>query len=933
MNLFKNLSKITLKQDFYKIKVLSIQRNFTKGHIKIQKREQLDLKLLKQSFQSQNSEDLDTFPKENISNKIPKDLNKNLSLEEQGQISDKNIYEKDIALQHSKDTAMIKKISLQPNLSELFKIFYEKNQSLNNLAYLFYKIIIQHRQKLRANKLVASLSQNKDYKSEKIDSQWDRKEFNEICEKIYLNIENFNPTSINAILNGLIRINRLNVIGVNIHTMVIRWLSTGENLKFQDNEQLSNALINLARISYLQDKFQLINTKEIAKSISNILQSRLTYFNTIVLSKLATSTYKSKALNKKNLRGYNIELGKRIKFLSLTTQVSWLEMNLTVTWELNEKHILKLFNYIVDKKVCEKLHLKNLFYMQKLRKLAADKKLFDGANLLKEEIDKSLYNALDAQIKLLFVNEEYSLLKKKSTLLKMSKNFESIDLANCIFLENFDKVLLTFINVIFTLIDTKDIEVLPDKHILKNLPQNALLTLNSFNEKILYCLTSNKTNLSTQTKSEILEKATTVKNTILEKIMNTKKIDQTMYVPFVKFLLENSNSIISQNNSIKSLQRSIKIFMANYCARSYGLSNKEIFEILDTLSKFPLELNLNHTWISLMQRYIFSDTSRLIQNEYEYLHNKNNLGNRIKKLNELNNSISIFINSQKKLNEKKIDNTLKSILTNSRINSYKSLLDTQGKLSSVYKWSEKYDDFFYMKIQTIAINSFYTIVMFNAAVFAEKYAKSDNSDSLKYISKDLDEVFGSLSVIGFKSVLKNYLRETYLTKENLLRLNELIIFEQCYDLKKLNFYNFQQENSQVEVIKSRNESRSMTISEKLKNVLEKLKFDYRDDFTIIENYIYDDRVSQNVDLLILDSNQPEYRNLASGFQNSSLEKLSEQLKGLNHMFLNITFEESSEKEASGRNIWGIKLQNKHGLQGKVMTFDELKNLSYKKLFN
>ena len=99
----------------------------------------------------------------------------------------------------------------------------------------------------------------------------------------------------------------------------------------------------------------------------------------------------------------------------------------------------------------------------------------------------------------------------------------------------------------------------------------------------------------------------------------------------------------------------------------------------------------------------------------------------------------------------------------------------------------------------------------------------------------------------------------------------------------------------------------MTISEKLKNVLEKLKFDYRDDFTIIENYIYDDRVSQNVDLLILDSNQPEYRNLASGFQNSSLEKLSEQLKGLNHMFLNITFEESSEKEASGRNIWGIKL--------------------------
>ena len=136
------------------------------------------------------------------------------------------------------------------------------------------------------------MSTNENTMLKQVENLWDYRQFNDISEKIYKSIENFNPKSMNLILNSLIMLKQLNVVGVNMHTMLIKWLSSGDNIKYLDNEQLANSLISIARISYLQDKYNLINTKDIAKSLTNLLKTRLTSYNTIIVTQIVLSTYK-----------------------------------------------------------------------------------------------------------------------------------------------------------------------------------------------------------------------------------------------------------------------------------------------------------------------------------------------------------------------------------------------------------------------------------------------------------------------------------------------------------------------------------------------------------------------------------------------------------------------------------------------------------------
>ena len=145
-------------------------------------------------------------------------------------------------------------------------------------------------------------------------------------------------------------------------------------------------------------------------------------------------------------------------------------MNLSAKWELNEKHILKLFNYIIDAKVCDRLRLKNIFNMLHLRNLADSKKLFNDAKLLRDEIDKNLYESLCKQLNDLINSEDYSILEKKITLLKLTPRFELVDFQDNSSLDNLENVLESLLSVILSLLDTDDIEVLPEKHVLKILP-------------------------------------------------------------------------------------------------------------------------------------------------------------------------------------------------------------------------------------------------------------------------------------------------------------------------------------------------------------------------------------------------------------------------------------------------------------------------------
>jgi hypothetical protein len=84
-----------------------------------------------------------------------------------------------------------------------------------------------------------------------------------------------------------------------------------------------------------------------------------------------------------------------------------------------------------------------------------------------------------------------------------------------------------------------------------------------------------------------------------------------------------------------------------------------------------------------------------------------------------------------------------------------------------------------------------------------------------FVRKNLDEVFNSLMVIGFKMILKNYLRPQYLTIENLARLGEILVYEKYLGLTKLGFKGYLEENGVLGLVKRKNVTKMAAVGEKL----------------------------------------------------------------------------------------------------------------------
>ena len=160
---------------------------------------------------------------------------------------------RDIMSQHSQDMNMIKRINGETNMGRLFRLHQEKPISLNALSHLFKRVIYIDGSQKRTRRLQATDTSKPRKLYEEL---WKNKEFMELSEKIYQNIENFTPLSLNIILGSLIKLKKLNVVLINIHTMMIKWLSYEGNHKFLDTEQLAMTFKNLGKIQYLETKYQ-----------------------------------------------------------------------------------------------------------------------------------------------------------------------------------------------------------------------------------------------------------------------------------------------------------------------------------------------------------------------------------------------------------------------------------------------------------------------------------------------------------------------------------------------------------------------------------------------------------------------------------------------------------------------------------------------------
>jgi hypothetical protein len=245
-----------------------------------------------------------------------------------------------------------------------------------------------------------------------------------------------------------------------------------------------------------------------------------------------------------------------------------------------------------------------------------------------------------------------------------------------------------------------------------------------------------------------------VKSGIDLRIRLNKRIPKENLLDFTRYLLANHGQYTAPQ-----LKLTLRIFFANYTSRCYALTNPEIQEITKNLSKIDPTKEFYKLWLGIMNQYVFSDMSKLVQKEYEFIHNKQDYSQRLKKLKEINDSISVFLKTQKDTLAKN-PNFLSNLQTDSqnRLNSYRSLLNIHGKLKTVYKWSENYDDYFYYKLQTIAINNFYTVILMLDSHFMTVLENEPMTSREKsvFVRKNLDEVFNSLMLIGFKMILKNY---------------------------------------------------------------------------------------------------------------------------------------------------------------------------------
>jgi hypothetical protein len=218
-----------------------------------------------------------------------------------------SIQQRDIMSQHSLDMTLIKKINDETAIHKLFRLHTEKSISLNALSHLFKRIVYLDDMNRRSSSLAYKLSTNAHNAPKRTHEElWKNNDFILLSEKIYKNIENFTPLSLNILLASLIKLKKLNPVLINIHTLIIKWLSHNQNHKYLDNEQLATTFKNLGKIQYLESKYQLLSLKPICRTLANSLKNRLSSYNTSTIAALMKVANITHSLNKKSLREYNI---------------------------------------------------------------------------------------------------------------------------------------------------------------------------------------------------------------------------------------------------------------------------------------------------------------------------------------------------------------------------------------------------------------------------------------------------------------------------------------------------------------------------------------------------------------------------------------------------------------------------------------------------
>lgn len=418
--------------------------------------------------------------------------------------------------------------------------------------------------------------------------------------------------------------------------------------------------------------------------------------------------------------------------------------------------------------------------MESWLKVADQKNLFEGAVLLREELEIAILKNLTD--KFWFIVDEYrsshyytnfqrkqefgDTIKEMVVFDFLGKKIYtgenlSLDLSQASY--GFVEVVLRGFQLIM-----KDDPMAAQKKSTVHDPVNAPLPMD-LDSLLKYSeITKNLAGLTFIKENSLFqEELAEIQTGIQRRIQVNKKIPKENLLDFSRYLLANCSEFTTP-----MLTRNLKIFFANYTSRCYAMTNSEIAEITSNLARIDPSKKFYQHWLNIMGNYVFSDTSRLVQKEYEFIHNKMDHSERLKKIKEVNENISVFLKLQKDMFAKNPNlNTGMSTDSDNILVSYRSLLNVHGKLKTVYKWSDNYDDYFYYKLQTIAISNFYTMIMALDSHFMLLVDGQDMTVAQKslFLRKSLDDIFNSLMVIGFKMILKNYLRPKYLTIENLAR--------------------------------------------------------------------------------------------------------------------------------------------------------------------
>lgn len=175
----------------------------------------------------------------------------------------KSFEDRDYNSKLQKEIGMAYRINREIHIHKLFNFYLINKCSFNIIALLFKRIIVLYKEKNQLRLLKADNFHTGELSLENHEaSLWTKTDFVKISKHIHENIENFSPTSINIILNGLMQLKTWNIIAVNIYNTCIKWLSSGDNYKFLDSDQLARSFNYITKGFYLQDKYQLYSMKD-----------------------------------------------------------------------------------------------------------------------------------------------------------------------------------------------------------------------------------------------------------------------------------------------------------------------------------------------------------------------------------------------------------------------------------------------------------------------------------------------------------------------------------------------------------------------------------------------------------------------------------------------------------------------------------------------